>query len=74
MKRETRDERRKTWVGARAATLLTAFKRIVGMPNYSAYVAHLRERHPECVVPTEREYYELYLQGKYGGGVGSRCC
>ena len=53
--------------------LIAAFKRIVGMPNYEAYVAHLREKHPGCAIPDEREYYELYLQGKYNG-VGNRCC
>ena len=57
----------------RGAALMAAFKRIVGMPNYDAYVAHLREHHPECAIPNEREYYELYLQGKYNG-VGNRCC
>ena len=51
----------------------TTFKRVVGMPNYDAYIAHLRAKHPECAIPNEREYYELYLQGKYNG-VGNRCC
>ena len=49
------------------------FKRIVGMPNYTAYVAHLRAAHPDCAIPSEREYYDLYLEGKYRAG-GSRCC
>lgn len=48
-------------------------KRIAGMPNYEAYVEHLRACHPECPVPSEREYYELYLKGRYEGG-GMRCC
>ena len=62
-----------TWDLGRGAALMAAFKRIVGMPNYDAYVAHLRDKHPECTIPNEREYYELYLQGKYNG-VGNRCC
>lgn len=57
----------------RAVRLIATVKRIVGMPNYDAYVAHLREHHPGCAIPNEREYYELYLQGKYNG-VGNRCC
>jgi uncharacterized short protein YbdD (DUF466 family) len=57
----------------RGRAWLTALKRVVGMPNYEAYLAHLRAQHPECPVPTEAEYYELYLQGKYNG-VGNRCC
>jgi len=55
---------------ARAAT---TFRRIAGMPNYDAYLEHLRAHHPECAAPSEKEYYELYLAGKYAGG-GSRCC
>jgi len=50
-----------------------AFRRVVGMPNYEAYVGHLRDKHPECAIPTEREYFDLYLKGKYGAGT-SRCC
>lgn len=55
------------------ARAMSTFKRIAGMPNYEAYLTHLREKHPECAIPTEREYYDLYLEGKYRAG-GSRCC
>ncbi len=58
----------------RVERLIAAFKRIVGMPNYDAYVAHLRDEHPECAIPDEKEYYKLYLDAKYNGGPGSRCC
>jgi uncharacterized short protein YbdD (DUF466 family) len=57
----------------RFASAVSTVKRIVGMPNYEAYVAHLRDHHPECAIPTEREYYNLYLEGRYKAG-GSRCC
>ena len=30
-------------------------KRVAGMPDYEAYVAHLRDAHPDCAIPTERE-------------------
>lgn len=53
--------------------LTATLKRIVGMPNYEAYVAHLREHHPECPLPSEREYFAIYLKGRYEG-VGNRCC
>jgi uncharacterized short protein YbdD (DUF466 family) len=55
------------------ARLAAAVRRIAGMPDYAAYLAHLRQHHPECAVPNEREYYELYLQRRYEG-TGSRCC
>ena len=54
--------------------LASTIRRIVGMPNYDAYVAHLRAHHPESAIPNEKEYYDLYLEGKYNGGPGSRCC
>ena len=55
------------------APLSETIKRLAGMPRYEAYLAHLRAHHPECAIPTEGQYYELYLQGKYNGG-GNRCC
>ena len=54
----------------RVATLV---KRIAGMPDYAGYVAHLREHHAECAIPSEREFYAMYVKGKYEGG-GNRCC
>lgn len=48
-------------------------RRVCGMPDYQAYVEHLRQRHPDRPVPTEREYYDQYLNGRYGNGT-SRCC
>jgi uncharacterized short protein YbdD (DUF466 family) len=43
------------------------------MPDYRCYVAHLRERHPERAVPTEREFYEEFLRARYADGP-NRCC
>jgi uncharacterized short protein YbdD (DUF466 family) len=57
----------------RGRALLATLKRIAGMPNYEAYLEHLRSCHPECPLPSEREYYELYLKQRYEGG-GMRCC
>ncbi|MFN8652276.1 MAG: YbdD/YjiX family protein [Gemmatimonadales bacterium] len=53
--------------------LLTVLRRVAGMPDYAAYVEHLRTCHPEAPVPTEREYFADYTQARYGSGV-SRCC
>ena len=43
------------------------------MPDYQTYLAHLRLRHPDWPIPSEREYFELYLQARYGDGP-TRCC
>jgi len=57
----------------RAERFIAALKRVTGMPNYEAYLEHLRMHHPDSPVPSEREYFDEYLKGKYGGGFG-RCC
>jgi uncharacterized short protein YbdD (DUF466 family) len=57
----------------RWAAWLAGFKRVAGMPDYPGYLAHMRERHPECPVLSEREYFEEHVQVRYGSGV-SRCC
>lgn len=52
---------------------LGVLRRVAGMPDYAAHLEHLRRCHPERPVPTEREFFEQYLQGRYGDGP-TRCC
>ena len=52
---------------------LEVLRRVAGMPDYAAHLEHLRRRHPDRTVPTEREFFEQYLQGRYGDGP-TRCC
>ena len=54
----------------RAASVL---RRIAGMPDYAAYVAHVTRCHPGRAVPTEREYFAEYLRARYDDGP-TRCC
>lgn len=60
-------------VSAFARALGNAVRRVAGMPDYEAYVAHLGRCHPGCPVPGEREYYEDYVANRYGDGP-TRCC
>src|SRR6266511_1251124 len=53
---------------ARLAAALAAVRRLLGMPDYAAHLAHLRAHHPDCPVPTEREFYDQYLRTRYGDG------
>ena len=53
--------------------IVTTIKRLTGMPDYEAYVAHLSARHPERPVPSEREFYDEFVRAKQGSGV-MRCC
>lgn len=53
---------------------LAAFlRRLAGMPDYPAYLDHLRRHHPGTPPPSERQFYEDYLKGRYGDGP-TRCC
>lgn len=57
----------------RTRRLVRVVRRILGMPDYEAYVAHLRATHPGCPVPSERQYFEEFVRAKYSGGP-TRCC
>jgi uncharacterized short protein YbdD (DUF466 family) len=46
---------------------------ISGMPDYEAYVTHLRRCHPERSIPSERDFYDEYVKSRYGDGP-TRCC
>lgn len=52
---------------------LGALRRIAGMPDYAAYLAHVAERHPGRAPLSEREFFAEYLRGRYEGGP-TRCC
>jgi uncharacterized short protein YbdD (DUF466 family) len=60
-------------VTEKVQSCLSDFRRIVGMPDYEAYLRHLRLVHPAWPIPSEREFFELYLQARYGNGP-TRCC
>ncbi|MES2305691.1 MAG: YbdD/YjiX family protein [Gemmatimonadota bacterium] len=58
---------------SRFSLLLATVRRVFGMPDYAAHLEHLRIAHPGCPVPSEREYFDAFLQGRYREGA-SRCC
>jgi uncharacterized short protein YbdD (DUF466 family) len=58
---------------ARLQRMLRTLRRIAGMPDYTAYVEHVRRRHPGRPVPSQREFYEEYVKQRYEGGP-TRCC
>jgi uncharacterized short protein YbdD (DUF466 family) len=53
--------------------LLRVIRRVAGMPDYAAYIEHVRHYHPDQPLPTEREFYDSYLQSRYGDAP-TRCC
>ena len=48
-------------------------RRIIGAPDYSAYLRHATECHPEMAPLTEDEFLEERLEAKYSRP-GQRCC
>ena len=51
----------------------STLKQLTGMPDYAGYLAHMAERHPECRPVSEREFFDQYVNARYGNGA-SRCC
>jgi uncharacterized short protein YbdD (DUF466 family) len=43
------------------------------MPDYEGYLRHLRLTHPSWPIPSEREFFDLYVTARYGDGA-TRCC
>jgi uncharacterized short protein YbdD (DUF466 family) len=48
-------------------------RRVFGIPDYDAYVAHLRARHPDRTIPAPAEFFAERQRARYEGG-GGRCC
>ncbi|MFL4982628.1 MAG: CstA-like transporter-associated (seleno)protein [Xanthobacteraceae bacterium] len=45
----------------------------IGAPDYQAYLAYHRARHPGAAPMSERDYVKMFIEHRYGGGAG-RCC
>ena len=54
----------------RAACIL---RRVIGVPDYDIYLAHIREHHPDEKPLTREEFTNQRLVDKYSRP-GSRCC
>ena len=46
---------------------------MVGVPEYSTYVEHMRAVHPDRRIMTHEEFFRERQEARYGGKV-SRCC
>jgi uncharacterized short protein YbdD (DUF466 family) len=55
------------------ADVANVIRRIIGVPDYDAYVAHLRRCHPETALPTREAFAQEMLVRRYEKP-GSRCC
>ena len=46
---------------------------MVGVPEYSTYVNHMRTTHPDQPVMSYQEFFRERQEARYGGKV-TRCC
>ena len=53
--------------------LAQMLRRIIGAPDYAAYVAHVRAHHPEREPICERDFVAERLAARYEKP-GARCC
>lgn len=47
---------------------------MIGLPDYSRYVAHQRAHHPERPIMGRSEFVQERMARKYGGKGTGRCC
>ncbi|HEY0994758.1 MAG TPA: YbdD/YjiX family protein [Gemmatimonadaceae bacterium] len=53
--------------------VLAALRRVIGAPDYDAYVAHLRRAHPEVIPMSRDEFVRSRLEDR-AARPGARCC
>jgi uncharacterized short protein YbdD (DUF466 family) len=46
---------------------------MVGMPEYSTYLEHMKKAHPERVAMSYPEFFRERQEARYGSKIG-RCC
>ncbi|MEO6562064.1 MAG: YbdD/YjiX family protein, partial [Nitrosospira sp.] len=46
---------------------------MVGVPEYSTYVNHMRATHPDQPVMSYQEFFRERQEARYGGKI-NRCC
>ncbi|MCC8363898.1 YbdD/YjiX family protein [Lysobacter sp. A6] len=56
------------WSAAKATARLA-----IGLPDYDAYVEHMRARHPDATPMTREAFAVERMEARYGRGK-SRCC
>ena len=55
------------------ASFIGIVRKIIGVPDYDTYVAHMKVAHPECAPMSKDEFATQRMQDKYSRP-GARCC
>ncbi|HVX41205.1 MAG TPA: YbdD/YjiX family protein [Gemmatimonadaceae bacterium] len=48
-------------------------RRVIGVPDYDRYAAHMRTHHPDAALMTREEFIRQRLVDRYSKP-GARCC
>ena len=60
------------WI-SRLNPVAAVVRRMIGVPDYDTYLAHMREHYPECTPIDPRTFERERLTARYKA-TGSRCC
>lgn len=56
-----------------ARSLAQSLRLMVGLPDYDAYLSHMKVTHPDLVPMNYEAFFRERQEARYGGGRG-RCC
>lgn len=62
-----------TGITRAAGYLRQSMRLMVGVPEYSTYVNHMKTTHPDQPVMSYQEFFRERQEARYGGKI-SRCC
>jgi uncharacterized short protein YbdD (DUF466 family) len=57
-----------------ASQIRGGWLRILGAPDYRAYLAHHAANHPDSLPLSERDFVANYMERRYNGRESARCC
>ena len=57
-----------------ATQLRQGWLRVIGAPDYKAYLIHHAARHPGTPPMAEREYVNMFIERRFNGRSAGRCC
>ncbi len=57
-----------------ATQLRQGWLRVIGAPDYKAYLNHHAARHPGTAPMAEREYVNMFIERRFDGRSAGRCC
>jgi uncharacterized short protein YbdD (DUF466 family) len=57
-----------------ATQLRQGWLRVIGAPDYEAYLTHHAARHPGTAPMAERQYVNMFIERRFDGRNAGRCC